>query len=155
MVREVAGDEGLAHFPAVVGDGDQEFKAVGEAADDLTDVGHADLPADRGDSIRLQRFPEPVAGEVTEGQVGVVLVVVFPDDQETGGEPVAEFLAPRNAVRCGQSLVDQVKRRHQQQRFVRLFVRRSLLGRRGADVQVVESFNGGGEKHNTEKRNIC
>lgn len=154
MVREVAGNEGLAHFPAVFGDGDQEFKAVGEASEDLADVEHADLPADRGDSIRLQRLPEPVAGEVAEGQVGVVLVVVFLDDQETGGEPVADFLAPGNVIRRGQALVDQVKRRHQQQRFVGLFVRRTLLNRRGANVQVVKSFDGGSEKHDTQEWNI-
>jgi hypothetical protein len=30
---------------------------------------------------------------------------------------------------------------------VRLFVRRAFLNRSGSDVQVVETFNGGGKKH--------
>lgn len=146
-MRKIPGDEGLAHFSAVFGDGDEEFEAVGEAGEDLADVGNADFPANRGGAIRLKRLPKSIPGEIAEGKVGVVLVVVLLHDQEAGCEAVADFLAPGNAIRHGEALVDQIKRRHQQQRFVRFFVRRALLNRRGADIQVVEAFNGGGEEH--------
>jgi hypothetical protein len=38
MVRKVAGDESLTHFPAVFGNGDEEIEAVGETGEDLADV---------------------------------------------------------------------------------------------------------------------
>ena len=147
MVWEVAGDQGLAHLPAIFGDRDQEFEAVGEVGEDLADVGHADFPADRRDTIGFEGCPKPVAGEIAEGKVRVVLVVVLADDIEAGGEPVADGLAPRDVVGRGEPLVDEIEGGHEQQRFVRLFVRRAFLNRSGSDVQVVETFNGGGKKH--------
>ncbi len=147
MVREVAGDKGLAHFAAVFGDGDEELEAIGETGEDFADVGHADLLADRRGAIGFKGCPKPVAGEIAEGKVRVVLVVVLADEIEAGGEPVANGLTPRDVIGRGEPLIDEIKGRHEQQRLVRLFVRRTLLNRSGSDVQVVETFNGGGEEH--------
>ena len=147
MVREVTGDEGLAHFAAVFGEGDEEFKAIGEAGKHLADVGHADLPADGSDAIGFEGCPKPVACEIAEGKVRVVLVVVIADEIEAGGEPVADCLAPWDMVGRGETLVDQIEGGHEQQWFVRLFMRRAFLDRSGSDVQVVETFDGGGKEH--------
>jgi len=147
VVREVAGDQSLAHFPAVFGECDEEFEAIGEPGEDFADVGHADFPADRRDAIGFKGCPKPVAGEIAEGKVRVVLVVVLADEIEAGGEAVADSLAPRDVVGRGEPLVDEIEGGHEQQRLVRLFVRRAFLNRSGSDVQVVETFNGGGKKH--------
>jgi hypothetical protein len=71
-----------------------------------------------------------------------VLVVVFPDEEEAGGEAVAEFLAPRDAVGRSESLVDEVERGEQEERLVRTLVRAALLHRRGARVEVVKPVDG-------------
>jgi hypothetical protein len=40
------------------------------------------------------------------------------------------------------------------ERFVRPFVRASLLRRRGGDLEVVEAFDGGGGKHKGRKAGL-
>lgn len=39
----------------------------------------------------------------------------------------------------------------EQERFVRFLVRSAFVKRRGADIEVVEAFDGGGEKHGARK----
>ncbi len=87
---------------------------LGEAGKDLADVGHADFTADRRDAIGFEGCPEPVAGEIAEGKVRVVLVVVLADEIESGGEPVADGLAPRDVIGRSEPLVDEIKGRHEQ-----------------------------------------
>jgi hypothetical protein len=53
--------------------------------------------------------PEAITRQITEGQIRVVLVVVLLDEQEAGGEAVAEFLTPRNALGRGEPLVNEVE----------------------------------------------
>jgi len=151
VVREVAGDKCLAHFSAVFGDGDEEFEAIGEAGEDFADVGDKDLPANWSDAVGFNGFPKPVSGEIAEGKIRVVLVVVLADEIETGGEAVADFLAPRDMVGRGEAFVDEIEGGHEQQRFVRLLMRRAFLNRSGSDVHVVKSFDGGGDKHDCRR----
>ena len=122
-IGEIAGDEGLAHELAVGGDGDEVLETIGEAGEDLADVGDADFPVDGRGAIALEDLPESVARQIAEGQVGVVLVVVFSDEQEAGGEAVAEFLTPRNALGSGEALVDEIEGGEQEERLVGLLVR--------------------------------
>jgi hypothetical protein len=42
----------------------------------------------------------------------------------------------------GEAFVEEVEDREQEQRLVGPFVRRAFLHRRGADIQVVEAFDG-------------
>ncbi len=142
VLGEVAGDEGFPHLAAVPGNGDKEVEAIGEAGVDLAEVGDADLAADRGGAVGLERLPEAVAGEVAEREVGIAPVVVLPDDVETRPEAVSKDLAPRDAVGRGEAFVEKIEDREQEQRLVGPFVRRAFLHRRGADIQVVESFDG-------------
>ena len=108
-IGEIPGDESLAHELAVGGDGDEVLETIGEAGEDLANVGDADFPVDGRGAVAFEGLPESVARQIAEGQVGVVLVVVFSDEQEAGGESVAEFLAPRNAIGSGEALVDEIK----------------------------------------------
>jgi hypothetical protein len=72
---------------------------------------------------------------------------VFFDEQEAGGEAVAEFLTPRNALGSGEALVDEIEGGEQKERLVGLLVRSAFGKWRGADAEVVETFDGGGEEH--------
>ena len=78
--RKIPGDEGIAHELAVGGDGDEVLEAIGEAGEDVADVGDADFPVDGRGAIALEGLPETVACQIAEGQVRVVLVVVFFDE---------------------------------------------------------------------------
>ena len=73
------------------------------------------------------------------------------DEIEAGGEAIADGLAPRDVVWRGEPLVDQIEGGHEQQRLVRLFLRRAFLNRSGSDVQVVKTFDGGGKKHGVRR----
>jgi hypothetical protein len=81
----------------------------------------------------------------------------FPDsvweitEKEAGGEAVAEFAGPRDALGSGEAFVDEVKRGEQEQRLVRTLVRTPLLHRCGAGMEVVEPFNGGVGIHGRRK----
>ena len=108
-IGEIPGDESLAHELAVGGDGDEVLEAIGEAGEDLADVGDADFPADGRGAVALEGLPESIARQMAEGQIRVVLVVVFFDEQEAGGEAVAELSAPRDALGRGEALVDEVE----------------------------------------------
>jgi len=154
VVREVAGDEGLAHFSAVFGNGDKKFKTIGEAGKHFTDVGDKDLSVNWGDTVGFNGFPKPVSGQIAEGKVRIILVIVLVDEIETGGEAVTDCLAPRDMVGRGEAFVDEIEGGHEQQWFVRLLMRCAFLNRGGSDVQVVETFDGGGKEHDTEERNI-
>ena len=149
-MREVAGDERLAHELAVGGDGDEGLEAIGEAGEDLADVGNTDLPIDGRGAVGLEGLPEAIACQIPEWQIGVVLVVVFLDEQEAGGEAVAEFLAPWDVLGSCEAFVDEVEGGEQQQGLVGLLVRSAFLKRRDADIEIVESFDGGGEEHGEE-----
>ena len=149
-VREIAGDEGLAHSLAGGGDGGEVLEAIGEAGEGLILIGDAEVAADDGVSINFQRLPETVAGEVAEWQLGVVLVVVFADLEEAGGETISQRLAPRDAVRRGEAFIDQIEGGEQQQRFVRPFVPLST-DTDDTHVEGVEAFDGGIERHAIRK----
>jgi hypothetical protein len=55
--------------------------------------------------------------------------------KESGGEAVAEFLAPWDALGSGQPLVDQIEGGEEEQRLVRSLVWLPFLHRRGADAE--------------------
>ncbi len=151
QMREVAAHEGLAHELPVGGGGGEILEAIGEAGEDLADVGHADLATDGRGAVGLEGLPESIARQIAEGQIGVVLVVVLSDQQEPGREAVAQGLAPRDMLGSGEPFVDQIEDGEQKQRLVRSLMRTPLLHRRGADVEVVEAFDGGGKKHGARK----
>ena len=154
-IREIAGDEGLAHELAVGGDGDEVLEAIGEAGEDLADVGNADFTVDwRGGTVVLEGLPESIAGQIAERQIRVVLVVVFFDQKEAGGEAVADFLAPWDALGSGEAVVDEIEGGEQQKGLVGLLVRSAFLDESGADIQVVETFDSCGEKHAGRKA-VC
>ena len=123
VVWEISGDEGLTHFWAVFRDGDEDLKTVDEAGEYLANVGNKDLSADWGDAVGFYGCPKPVSGEMAEGKIRIILVIVLADEIESGGESVAEFLTPRDVIGRGETFVDKIKGGHEQQRFVRLFVR--------------------------------
>jgi hypothetical protein len=87
--------------------GGGELVPVGLPA--AADVGDADFPADGRGAVALEGLPESIARQMAEGQIRVVLVVVFFDEQEAGGEAVAELSAPRDALGRGEALVDEVE----------------------------------------------
>ena len=64
-----------------------------------------------------------------------------------GGESVAECLAPRDVLVSGEALVDEIECGEQEQRLVRSLVGRAFGERRGADIEVVETFDGGTQEH--------
>lgn len=144
---EIPGDEGLSHELAVGGDGDEILEAIGEAGEDLSDVGDPDFAADGGFTIGLEGLPESVTNQVAEGKIRIVLIVVFLDEQEAGGEAVAYFLTPRDAVGSREAFVDEIKGGEQEQGLVRSLVRSAFLQRRDADVEIIEAFDGSGEEH--------
>lgn len=91
-------------------------------------------------------LPETVFPQIQEGIFRSVFVIVFADEEETGGEAVAELLTPGYVFGCREAFVDQIEDREQQERFVRWLV---ALARHAddADVEVVETFDGGVEGH--------
>ena len=141
----------LVHELAVGGKGDEVLEAIGETGEDVADVGDPDFPIDWRGAVALEYLPETVTCQIAEGQVRVVLVVVFFDEQESGEEAVAELLTPRNPLGSGQALVDEIEGGEEEQGLVRFLVRSPLLHRRGADAEVVEAFDGGGEEHGVRK----
>lgn len=145
--REVTGDEGRAHELAVGGDGDDVLEAVGEPGEDLANVGNPDFAVDGRGAIALEGLPESITCQKAERQIGVVLVVVFADEQEASGETIAELLAPRNVFGSGESFIDQIEGGEQQERFVGFLMGRAFLHRRGADAQVVKAFDGSIQEH--------
>lgn len=145
-MREIARDEGLAHELACGGDGGEVLEAVSETGAGLILVRDAEIPADDGGAVLFQGHPEAIAGEVAEGKLRVVLVVVFADKEEAVGEAVAQVLAPRDAVRCGLAFVDEIKGGEQEQRLVRPFMTLSADAD-DPDVEVVKAFDGGIQMH--------
>ncbi len=147
-VGKVTGNEGLSHELAVGGNGDEVLKAIGEAGEDLAKIASQQWRIDRAGLaiFLLPRLPESLGLQVVERVVRRVFVVVFPDDIETNSEAVADFLAPRDALGSGQTLVDEIECDKEQQGLVRSLV---ALPRHAddADIQVVEAFDSGGEKH--------
>ena len=52
----------------------------------------------------------------------------------------------------GEAFVDEIERGPEQERLVWPVMRSPLRHRRGADLEIVEGFDGGGGKHREEKR---
>ena len=94
----------LVHELAVGGKGDEVLEAIGETGEDVADVGDPDFPIDWRGAVALEYLPETVTCQIAEGQVRVVLVVVFFDEQESGSDAVAELLTPRNPLGSGEAL---------------------------------------------------
>ncbi len=65
--REIAGDECLAHELAVGRVGDEILDAIGEAGEDLADIGDADFSANGRGAVALECLPEAIACQITEG----------------------------------------------------------------------------------------
>lgn len=116
--REKAGDEGIAHEPSIRRDGCNHFKAIREASGDFAEIGDERRAAEKSGAVGFRGFPESIAGEVAEWQFGIVLIVVLADEEEAGGEAVAEFLAPRDVVRSGQAFIEEIQRGEEQERLV-------------------------------------
>ena len=148
-MREVAGDEGLAHELAGGGDGGKMLEAISEAGEDLAEIVDERRGAEgqAGVSVLDPCLPEAVGLEVVERVLRGVLVVVFADEQETSGEAVAELLAPWYVLGSGEAFVDEVEGGEQEQRLVRALVRCAFIERGDADIEVVETFDGGIQKH--------
>ncbi len=141
--REVAGDECFTHFSPRLRNRDEDIKAVDESGENPAKVGRSDLPPNGSGPIALQREPEPVAGQISERKVGIVLVVQLPDDVESRGKPIPEFLTPRNVVWSGQSFVNQIERCQKEQWLVRSLVRRAVsLRGRCADAERIKIGDG-------------
>jgi hypothetical protein len=66
----------------------------------------------------------------------------------------AEILAPWNPLGSGKTFVDEIEGGEQEQGFVGLLVRSARLHRRDADLEVVEAFDGGIEKHGFRKAEV-
>lgn len=148
-MREVAGDEGLAHELAVGGDGGEVLEAIGETGEDLADLidERRGLERDAVAFILDPCLPEAFGSKIVEWVFRRVLVVVFFDQLKAIGEAVAQFLAPGNQLGRGLAFVEEIKNGEQEQRLMGPLMRTPLLHRRGADVEVVEAFDGGGEEH--------
>ena len=115
-----------------------------------TMLAHLEATENDGAAVFLQRQPEAVAGEVAERQLRVVLVVVFADEIEACGEAVAQRLAPRDAVRSGEALVDEIKGGEEEQRFVGPLVALPPDAD-DTDVEGVETVDGGFQQHAIRK----
>ena len=144
MVGKVAGDESLAHFPAILGDGDEEFEAVGEPGEDLPHVAYERLGLQGLNSVGAMPggLPEAILAQVEEWVLRAVLIIMFPDDFEPCREPVPQLPAPRDAVGRGDSLVDQVKNRQEQERFMGPLMT-FVPNADHSDVEVVKTSDGG------------
>lgn len=80
-MREIAGDEGLAHELAIGGIGEEELEAIGEAGEDFADLvdERRGLERDAGACV-LDPCPPKALGLEEEKRVSrCVLVVVFAD----------------------------------------------------------------------------
>ena len=140
-MRKIAGDEGLAYELAIGGIGEEELEASGEAGEDFADLVNErrGLERDAVASILDPCMPEALGLEIVKWVFRCVLVVVFADEQEAGGESVAQFLAPGNPLGRGLAFVEEIENGEQQQRLMGPLMRTPLLHRRGADVEVVEA----------------
>ena len=144
MVRKVSSDESLAHLPAVLGYGDEEFETVGETGKDLANITDERLGLQGLDSrgAVLGRQPETILAQVEEWILRAVLIIMFPDDFEPCRESIPQFPAPWDAVGRGNSVIDEVENREKQERFVRPLMALS----RDADnsnVEGVKAFDSG------------
>lgn len=155
MVRKVSGDESLAHFPAVFGNGDEEFEAVGETSEDLTDITDERLGLQGLDSRGAVpgRLPKAILAQVEEWILRAVLIIVFPDDFEPRRESVPQFPAPRDAVGCGNPVVDEVENREEEEWFVRSLMTLSS-DPDNSDVEGVKVFDGSVQKHGVSQSGI-
>ena len=99
-------------------------------------------------------LPEAFRLQVVKRIVGRVLVIVLADEKETIGETVAEFPAPGDALGSGEAGIDEIESCEQQQWFVGSFVTPAPHAD-DADVERVESFDGGGEIHGEKGRDAC
>jgi len=143
-IGEIAGDKRLAEDLAGGGDGGEVLEAIGEAGEDLADLvdERCRLERQTGLFILDPRLPKTLGLEIIERIFRRVLVVVFPNQTEAGGESVAEFPAPRDAFGSGDTFVDEIESGEQEQRLVRTFVRTPLLHRCRARMEVIEPVDG-------------
>lgn len=68
---------------------------------------------------------------------------MFFDQQEAGGEAISEFLAPWNALGCGEALIDEIEDGKQEQWLVLFLLRGAVAVARGrVHPKGVETFYG-------------
>ena len=64
---------------------------------------------------------------------------MFPDDFETRGEPVPQFVAPWDAIRRRKTRIDEIQDSQKQERFVRTLVT-IPADTNDSHIEVVESL---------------
>ena len=141
QVGEIAADEGLTHQLTVGRDGDEELETISETREYLAEVRNANLATDGRGAVGFGRQPESVTGEIAEPQIGVVLVVVFPNESEAAGEGLTEGLAPWNVIWCRQPVVDEVEGGEEHQWLVRALMLLSTDANQ-PNVELVKTFDG-------------
>lgn len=155
-VGEIARQQSLAEILAVVRCADGKFEAVSQLGENLADLVDewGGLQRDATVSILDPCLPESLGLESEERVFRRILVVVFADLQKSSGEAVAQILAPRDAVWCGFSFINEIERGEEEQRFVRPLVRRALFDRCDAGMEVVETFDGLIQYHRSREANV-
>jgi hypothetical protein len=101
----------------------------------------------------LGRQPEAILAQVEERILRAVLIIMFPGDFEPCRESVPQFLAPRDPVGGGNSLIDKIKNREKKERFVWPLVAFPSDADH-SDVEVVKTFDGGIEEHGVSEAGI-
>ena len=87
-------------------------------------------------------LPEALLAQVEERVLRAVLIIMFPDDFEPCRESVPQLSAPWDAVGGGNSFVNQVKNREEQERFMGPLMTFAPNADH-SDVEVVKTFDGG------------
>ena len=110
------------------------FEAVRESGEDFADLvdQRRGLKGDASAVFFDPWIPKTLALKVVKRVFRGVLVVVFPNANKARGESVAQFLAPRNAFGRGESFINEIKRRKNEQRLMRTLMRTPLRQRCGA-----------------------
>ena len=111
QVREVAGDQSLAHETAVFRDRDEVLETIGEAGEHASDFVDWRRFVQRGSctSLLLPRIPKAVFAEIKERQIRAVPVIELADDFKSGGKALADFLTPGDVLGSGKALVDEIE----------------------------------------------
>lgn len=109
------------------------LEAVREAGEDFADLvdQRRGLKGDASAVFFDPWIPKTLALKVVKRVFRGVLVVVFPNADKASGEAVAQLLTPRNAFGRGESFINEIKRRENEQRLVRTLMRTPFRQRRG------------------------